>query len=507
MRRSGLQRHSGGGLDGGLGTQITTAVPSGATTGLISVTTPGGTVASATAFTVLPAVVAPTLSKSFGPNPITSGGTSTLTLVIDNAANATALTDVAVSDSYPTGLTNATPANGATTCADGTLTAADGGPGVALSGATIPASGSCTVTVQVTSATPAAYVNTTDAVTSTEAPASETASDTLTVNAALVAPTLSKSFGPNPITSGGTSTLTLVIDNAANATALTDVAVSDSYPTGLTNATPANGATTCADGTLTAADGGPGVALSGATIPASGSCTVTVQVTSATPAAYVNTTDAVTSTEAPASETASDTLTVNAALVAPTLSKSFGPNPITSGGTSTLTLTIDNNANATALTDVAVSDSYPTGLINALTPNVINSCGGTVTATPGGGSVVLTGGTVEASGSCLVTVDVTSATPDAYLNTTGTVTSAEVPASTTASDTLTVNAAVIADGDVNDDGSVDSADVLLAQRYLLGLSVPSWFDPARGNVAPRGAPDTEFNLGDLLVIQQMALGL
>ena len=77
----------------------------------------------------------------------------------------------------------------------------------------------------------------------------------------------------------------------------------------------------------------------------------------------------------------------------------------------------------------------------------------------------------------------------------------------TATVTVTVTVTIIADGDLNNDGSVDSADVLLAQRILLGLSVPVWVDPDRGNVAPRGAPDTVFNLGDVLVIQQMALGL
>ncbi len=57
-------------------------------------------------------------------------------------------------------MNTATPA-GATTCAGGTVTAGNGGSTVVLSGGSIPASGSCTVTVtvNVTSATTGSYAN------------------------------------------------------------------------------------------------------------------------------------------------------------------------------------------------------------------------------------------------------------------------------------------------------------------------------------------------------------
>ena len=60
---------------------------------------------------------------------------------------------------------------------------------------------------------------------------------------------------PPPIISGSTSTLTLPIDNTANTVPLTTLALSDTYPAAITNATPANASTTCG-GTVTAADGG-----------------------------------------------------------------------------------------------------------------------------------------------------------------------------------------------------------------------------------------------------------
>ena len=70
---------------------------------------------------------------------------------------------------------------------------------------------------------------------------------------------------------------------------------------------------------------------------------------------------------------------------------------------------------------------------------------------------------------------------------------------------------VTADGDLNVDGVVDVRDVLLAQRILLGFidinSNPNYL--ARGDVAPPGPPvgNGIFDLGDALIIQQMALGL
>ena len=131
-------------------------------------------------------IVPPMIAKAFGTDPIAVGGVSTLTLTLTNL-NATALTEATVTDTYPAEITNATPHNGATTCAGGTVTAIAGGSSVALSGATIPASGSCTVTVDVTSVVPGGpYLNTTGTVTSMEAPASGSANDSLTVNAAAV---------------------------------------------------------------------------------------------------------------------------------------------------------------------------------------------------------------------------------------------------------------------------------------------------------------------------------
>ena len=68
-----------------------------------------------------------------------------------------------------------------------------------------------------------------------------------------------------------------------------------------------------------------------------------------------------------------------------------------------------------------------------------------------------------------------------------------------------------ADGDINADGNVDIADVLLATRISLGLLSPTASQLVRGDVAPLidGAPslDEVINAADTLVITRKALGL
>ena len=70
---------------------------------------------------------------------------------------------------------------------------------------------------------------------------------------------------------------------------------------------------------------------------------------------------------------------------------------------------------------------------------------------------------------------------------------------------------VARDGDLNADGMVNAADVLLAERILTNQLTPSQDQLDHGDVAPLiggvPVPDGLFDLGDVLVIQRKALGL
>ena len=96
---------------------------------------------------------------------------------------------------------------------------------------------------------------------------------------------------------------------------------------------------------------------------------------------------------------------------APTLSKAFAPTSVETGESSTLTITL-NNASPTASTlSASLVDTFPSGLVVAATPAEATTCsGGTVTATPGSGSVSLSSGAqIPAAGNCTVTVAVSAA--------------------------------------------------------------------------------------------------
>src|SRR5512139_2808456 len=78
------------------------------------------------------------------------------------------------------------------------------------------------------------------------------------------------------------------------------------------------------------------------------------------------------------------------------MNKSFNPLSIAPGGVSRLQVTV-YNPNAFALTNASWTDdlaSVQPGIVLANPVNVSNTCGGTVTAQPGGTTVRLSGGTV-----------------------------------------------------------------------------------------------------------------
>lgn len=400
-------------------------------------TVSGGASNASAASATLTVNPAPITSKSFSPSSIAKNGTSTLTISVQNANNA-AMTGVAFTDTYPAGLVNAaaptvtaTPA----TCTFTTLTAAAGGNSFALTGGTIPLNSTCIYTVQVTSATEGTYLNNTGAVTSTNYGIG-TAS-TATLNVIPNPPTTTKAFSPATIAPNATSTMTITLTNP-NVINITGAGFTDTYPAGLVNTNSPAVNTTCVGGTVSATSNGNTVQLTGATIPANGSCVVTVNVTSTLDGTYNNNTGTITTGNAGNGASASGTLTVASP---PTVTKAFATTPIAIGGSSVLTITVNNSNTAATLTGLALTDTYPTNVVNAAVPAVSTTCGGTATAAAGGSNVTLSGGTLAAATSCTVTVTVTSSVTGTYNNTiaTGGVTTTNAGANTNpASATLAV---------------------------------------------------------------------
>jgi len=277
-----------------------------------SAPTSAGTSVSACPTPLKVTPVAPTISQSFSPATVGPTIASTLTFTLSNA-NAYALTQSNFSDSLPAGLTIAAPAP-ATTCTGANAAVTATSNTVTLSDANIPVNGSCTVTVSVSSTTAGSYTNTIAANALMTGPAGGNAapapSSTLMVTAPNP-PTVAEAFSPSSVGQNASATLTITLSNS-NAYPLTAVGLTHALASGLTAKSSPAALNTCG-GTLPAPSSS--VTLSGASIPASSSCTVALTVSSGTAGSYKDTiaAGAVTTTLAGSNTTpATATLTVNA---------------------------------------------------------------------------------------------------------------------------------------------------------------------------------------------------
>ena len=395
------------------------------------------------------------VAKSFSPNVVEVGGSSTLTLRISNTNTVPrTLANPGLVDTLPGGVTVAGVAS--TTCPGSTVDAPVGGGTVTVRNGTLAASSSCTVTVPVTVGATGTYVNTIAANTLATVEGStnpDPATDTLR---AVAKPTIAKAFAPASIPAGGTSTITFTLSNPNNGIllpgGLTGAAFSDTL-TGMAISANQNAAGTCAfAGTNSFVTGQTALSFSGLTIPAGspGTCTVTVVVSAPSPGVFPNATSGVLTnqTQTPGNPSPSVDLTVLAG--PPSIAKDFSPTTILGGGTSVLTFTLSNpNAVAATLATPAFTDVFPTspGAMTLASTMVSSTCGGTVVDSGGGAlnvgdvGVRLNGGSIPAGGSCTVSVTVTAGVPGTYANTSSTLASTNAGTSASpATASLTVSA-------------------------------------------------------------------
>jgi len=295
------------------------------------------------------------------------------------------------------------------------------------------------VTVSVTASVSGTLANTTSGVTSTQTPVAGAASNTANL-VVLSAPLLSKAFIPNSIQTNGTTSIQFTLTNPNAGTALATVVFSDPLVNMVLGAAPTV-VKTCT-GTVTPTNvvaGSTNFSLSLNTLAAAESCTITVSpVTSsiASPlAGNPNTTSTVSSTQTTINPGAA--ATANLVVYAPpTITKTFAPNTIASGGTSVVTFTI-TNPNASGLTNIRFTDALPANLTNTAAQTFIGGARGTCTGTiptskvAGAVSPITFSSTNLAAGaSCTILMDVTSATVGIYLNSVTNVLSDQTPTST-----------------------------------------------------------------------------
>ncbi len=414
-----------------------TSIPAGGCTVIVNVTsstagtatntiaagalqTVAGSNASAASAT-LNVYAPPTVTKSFGTSSVYVGGGTALTLSLKNpSGNVAPITTVDADDNFPSGITLQDTVMTFSPTGCGTVTNTSGAASAVgdtnirfIAGSLAPGT-TCQVTVDVTAATAGTLTNTTNLPTAAGPVAltGTAASAGLTVNL-LPYPGISKQFSPSQIETSGTSTLKITLSNT-NSMDITGAAFTDTFPTSPGQMTTASVLTnTCGGTAKIASPGNNALSLTGGTIPANGSCYLSVSVSAPTQGTYINTTSVVTSTNAVATPSGgTDKLTV-ASVAAPTVTKSFNQSQVGLNVNSTMTIKIQNTNNGTILTNVSFTDTYQSPLNNTGTPTATN-CGGTVTT--GSGSLSLSNGTIAANTTCTITVTVASAAPGSYLN-------------------------------------------------------------------------------------------
>ena len=108
------------------------------------------------------------------------------------------------------------------------------------------------------------------------------------------------------------------------------------------------------------------------------------------------------------SEAFSASLTIRAAVNPLPTTKTFNPSNVPAGGESTLTITVQNSARpARTLTNVQLLDTLPIGLLTTAAPAFTAACGTPTSSTnTDSPTVAMSGATIAANGSCVITVKV-----------------------------------------------------------------------------------------------------
>jgi hypothetical protein len=243
----------------------------------------GGTISGdvSAALTITTGIIG---NKSFSPTSVTAGGTSRVTLTLTNASNGD-LTNVSLDDDdFSTGTTGtlriANPANAGTSCPGSpTLVANPGTARAQLLGAILNAGTCCDFSFDVVTGGSGPWRNTIapGKISSAEGPAN-TAAVSATLSGATAQININKSFNPVIVTGGVPSTLTLTLTNPSGAP-LHGIGFTDVFPNGIQIYSVPNVTSNCVGGTVTAIPGDGRVSLSGATMAAASTCTVTVQTT------------------------------------------------------------------------------------------------------------------------------------------------------------------------------------------------------------------------------------
>ncbi len=357
------------------------------------------------------------VAKSFDPPRFELGETTTVVVQLSNPTSIP-IPDVTLKDDLPAGLTPLDdPAQIENDCG-GSVSV--GATWFTLSNGTIPANGSCTVKVPVTTSAGAPsgeLTNTIPARSITGAGITNLLgeSEDVDVYPEDLGVRASKTFdddGRRQPT--GTEIRMTLRFTAPEDQSLTGVAVEDVLPNGLTISTSAPSTSGCGgSSTLTATPREATLTLGGGAIAAGQTCSINVYVTGALPGDYLNVVDPDDFTSEQG-QTFPNPIQDTLRLSDYRIEKSFSHTKINRGGKSILTIRVINE-NPLPMEALWVRDRLATmgsgEFLIAADPAPSTTCGGTLNAEPDSGTIELTGGTIpgkngSTNGACLISVTV-----------------------------------------------------------------------------------------------------
>ncbi len=384
-----------------------------------------------------------TINKSFSPNTIPGNGRSTVTIKINNpndfdltgTTTTPTLVDELPSTPHQMVVDTRTGADVPATTCGGTISIQSGDTGIQLSGGTIPANSSCTITFPVTQSNGGEYTNTIPTASlSTENQVSNGSAVTADLNIQTEV-SIAKNMAAGTLDEGEETILTITITNGS--AALTNAGLTDDLPAPIVAITSSDNETNCtASGnfeSFSVTNNASSISLVNGVIPSSdpdtndlGECEIRVRVkhdpssqtsidgnsdtlTNTIPASALTNDQGQTNTDP-----ATDTVRVRPALRA---EKSYSnDNQVSPGETTQMTIRVQNRSNTTDATNVSFTDNLPSPLEVAEPLNVSYSsgCGGGTlnSVAVGDTTLVFSGGTIVAENSsatdnCYIRIDVT----------------------------------------------------------------------------------------------------
>lgn len=222
-----------------------------------------------------------------------------------------------------------------------------------------------------------------------------------TANAASAQTTFSSSFSPSEVGVGSTSRLFYQIDTGT--TPHQNLEFTNTLPAGISISDAPNMQSDCM-GVFTAPPGGNTITFSLDRLGSNLTCTIGVNVLTSSAGSFMNVTGDLISNQGN-SGNAFATLEVNASR--PGFYKSITPDTVPLGSIVTMTYTIDTSLVSSSLFSTTFAEQLPTEVLIAQNPNVMNTCGGNLTATPGARAISYQNfnATIPANSICTISVD------------------------------------------------------------------------------------------------------